>query len=510
MKNKLRKITSLLIISIILISYFIPNISRAEPKQFKKYLALGDSIAYGYGLENRDSESYAAIVKSNYNIADSNFQNLAVSGMTCAEFYEEIQKSNYTQAIENVELITISIGSNEILELATAALSEITGIPSNDPAFLTKVQNTFITASLTEKARILAAVYSFFTSEETQQKIDQGVQSYETNWKKSVDYIKSKNPNATIVATEFYNPYYDLKLGTYDISDFCNQPIERLNTILHNQSNNEQNYKIAKIYDSFNTTNPRITNVTISATAFNLDPHPNKTGHSTIASKIMDELATIEAEKINIKNISILDIPDQKYTGQEIKPKVTIRDGNKILEEGIDYTVEYRNNKNEGTATIVITGKGDYEGTDTKTFKIIKESSEEPGNNNQDPGNNNENPGNNNEDPGNNNENPGNNNNVNPGNNTNNNNNSNNNAQNNNSQNQQNNQNNSNSNNQSNQNQQTPKQTNNQASNIEDNTTAKSKLPKAGKEITLAIVIVILLGNTAFLSIINRKYRDVK
>ena len=374
MKDKLRKIISLIVILAILISYIMPGTTKAAPKQFTKYLALGDSIAYGYGLSNKDTESYSAIVKSKYNIPDSNFQNMAVSGMTCAEFYQEIQKDNYTQAIKNVDLISVSIGSNEILELATSALSDITGIPANDPAFLEKVQKAFINASVTEKARMLAAIYSFFTSEETKVKIDEGVSSYETNWRNSVNYIKSINPDVTLIATEFYNPYYELSLGSYDLGGFCDEPIRRLNTILHNQSNNEQEYRIAKIYDSFNTTNPRITNVNISLTAFNLDPHPNKTGHSVIATKIMDVLLTIEETKKDITKLTISDIVDQTYTGSEIRPQVTIKDGTKTLTQDIDYTVTYSNNINVGQARVTIIGIGEYEGTVVKTFNIKEKS----------------------------------------------------------------------------------------------------------------------------------------
>lgn len=40
--------------------------------------------------------------------------------------------------------------------------------------------------------------------------------------------------------------------------------------------------------------------------------------------------------------------------------------------QDIDYTVEYSNNVNVGTATVTITGKGDYRGTITHTFSIKK------------------------------------------------------------------------------------------------------------------------------------------
>lgn len=59
------------------------------------------------------------------------------------------------------------------------------------------------------------------------------------------------------------------------------------------------------------------------------------------------------------------------YTGLEHKPTVTIYDGYKKLVSGTDYTVAYKDNKNCGTATVTITGKGNYSGTKTLTFTIV-------------------------------------------------------------------------------------------------------------------------------------------
>ncbi|WP_028510325.1 CAP domain-containing protein [Ruminococcus sp. NK3A76] len=61
-----------------------------------------------------------------------------------------------------------------------------------------------------------------------------------------------------------------------------------------------------------------------------------------------------------------------KYTGKAIKPAVkTVKLGSVTLKKGRDYTVSYKNNKKAGTATVVITGKGNYKGTVKKTFKIL-------------------------------------------------------------------------------------------------------------------------------------------
>ena len=43
----------------------------------------------------------------------------------------------------------------------------------------------------------------------------------------------------------------------------------------------------------------------------------------------------------------------------------------KKLRQGTDYTVKYKNNKKSGIATVIVSGKGAYIGTVTKTFKIL-------------------------------------------------------------------------------------------------------------------------------------------
>ena len=51
-----------------------------------------------------------------------------------------------------------------------------------------------------------------------------------------------------------------------------------------------------------------------------------------------------------------------EYTGEEIKPTVTVKDGETTLEADTHYTVEYANNTNKGTATVTVTFKDKYEG----------------------------------------------------------------------------------------------------------------------------------------------------
>lgn len=58
------------------------------------------------------------------------------------------------------------------------------------------------------------------------------------------------------------------------------------------------------------------------------------------------------------------------YTGKDLKPSVTVKDGKGKAISSQNYTVAYKNNKAVGTASVTITFKGNYSGTVTKTFTI--------------------------------------------------------------------------------------------------------------------------------------------
>lgn len=79
--------------------------------------------------------------------------------------------------------------------------------------------------------------------------------------------------------------------------------------------------------------------------------------------------------KIVQKNVTALDISSissQTYNGSAFTPKPTVKNGNTTLKEGTDYTISYSNNVNAGTATVTITGKGNYTGSKSVSFSISK------------------------------------------------------------------------------------------------------------------------------------------
>lgn len=58
------------------------------------------------------------------------------------------------------------------------------------------------------------------------------------------------------------------------------------------------------------------------------------------------------------------------YTGKPIIPKVSLKVGDRQLEQDVDFDVEITDNVNVGTAHVKITGKGKFNGTVENTFTI--------------------------------------------------------------------------------------------------------------------------------------------
>ena len=91
----------------------------------------------------------------------------------------------------------------------------------------------------------------------------------------------------------------------------------------------------------------------------------------TVCGKVLETAEIPALSKQNISSATVkLSATSYTYNGKAKKPSVKVKLGSKTLKNGTDYTVSYSNNKNIGTATVKIVGKGDYAGTIGKTFKI--------------------------------------------------------------------------------------------------------------------------------------------
>ena len=75
----------------------------------------------------------------------------------------------------------------------------------------------------------------------------------------------------------------------------------------------------------------------------------------------------------NISNYDLsLSVDAVEYTGGPIRPKVEVTNGPLTLEEGEDYTLEYKDNTEVGIATVEVVGKSKYRGSSEAEFHIKK------------------------------------------------------------------------------------------------------------------------------------------
>ncbi len=78
---------------------------------------------------------------------------------------------------------------------------------------------------------------------------------------------------------------------------------------------------------------------------------------------------------ISIENADVSGIPESTpYSGAELKPLPVVTMNGQTLSSGSDYEVKYSNNKEVGTATVIITGRGNYSGEIRINFSITESS----------------------------------------------------------------------------------------------------------------------------------------
>ena len=91
----------------------------------------------------------------------------------------------------------------------------------------------------------------------------------------------------------------------------------------------------------------------------------------TVCKKVLETAEIPALSRISISKASVtLSTSTYAYDGKAKKPGVTVKLNGKTLKNGTDYTVSYSNNTKVGTAKVTITGKGNYTGSVSKTFKI--------------------------------------------------------------------------------------------------------------------------------------------
>ena len=101
------------------------------------------------------------------------------------------------------------------------------------------------------------------------------------------------------------------------------------------------------------------------------------TGRNNYTGNVDVPFVIAAEEKIPVSKLTVAKIPDEPYRkGEQIMPHPVIRNGAAALTEGDphgtdgDYVLSYGKNNEIGKGTVIITGRGSYEGSRTVTFNI--------------------------------------------------------------------------------------------------------------------------------------------
>lgn len=233
----------------------LPAASGDKDKSSIRYVALGDSIAHGYGLSNPEEDSYVgqvtAYLEKHYDYVFS--ANLGEDGLRSEELLEcltDEENENYkkcTATLKNADVVTISIGSNDLLHLIHLG-----------PGMVQEIQEE---KDLFQKA----------------------CDDFAVIFPRIIQAVKRISPQAKIYVGNVYNPCQGLALFE-GVEGVAEEYIGRLNKVFQKS----KDYEVIDIKNAFSNSDRKLINMAINLER--VDPHPNSDGHSVIGGLIIEKL----------------------------------------------------------------------------------------------------------------------------------------------------------------------------------------------------------------------------
>ena len=163
-----------------LISHFLirPAGSELSNKDLKSaltqkrlnYVAIGDSLTEGVGDQTNQGGFIPLLSNAISEISDVNVvsQNFGVAGNTSTQIYKRMTKEKKIQsAIKKADVITITVGGNDVMKVIRTQLTNLT-------------ENSF----------------------------EKPAQTYQKQLTEIFNFIRDNNPNAQVYVLGIYNPFY--------------------------------------------------------------------------------------------------------------------------------------------------------------------------------------------------------------------------------------------------------------------------------------------------------------
>ena len=202
MRKSVKRISALIMAALILAPLVLLCVYASLEKQ-PQLLVLGDSITTGYGLANYEPggdpylcNSYANIIASALGLeGGSSYINKAVNGDTTgdlAELLPSLQKE-----VSSAKLIIISIGGNDLLDLAPKVISMVAGrelTDYNEIIDFVKALTSDQITSLMEDSEFLLTIAAAFIG-------------CVYNMMDIGEFLTANAPEAEVIFLKQYNPF---------------------------------------------------------------------------------------------------------------------------------------------------------------------------------------------------------------------------------------------------------------------------------------------------------------
>lgn len=264
------------------------------------YVALGDGITTGYGLQNHKN-SFAKLVseRGNYIFND----NLADVEATSGDLLKTVNAAENAHVLKSADLVTITIGANDLWNALYSFLADKynekkgTNISASDiKNFIMNGESENIDSDLFEGV-FSESIASFPESNN----VKTAIEAFKTNFYRSVQKIKTINPDVTLIITTQYNPYEyavkyhvvpDPKVARSNSNDSFEVLVQALDKALFSlndyitSTGKGLGYDVADIYEAFHSEVENLRNPCFAGEHFTLDFHPNKYGHQVMADVI--------------------------------------------------------------------------------------------------------------------------------------------------------------------------------------------------------------------------------
>lgn len=276
---------------------------------------LGDSIAKGYGSSKELEGGFGTILGEKLS---ADVTNLGIVGLDSDQLLEKLSEDKFIEAVEEADVICLSIGSNDLLKPFLAKFAGSLGVKGEEKELFGKIQDKMSsTASKNplKAADMLSSAMKLLTNNE---ELNKACEQFPSKYEKIITRLHEINPDVIIYANNIYNPYFGVAyeysgISIFNVQQLCEPYINKLNKTFVQSDE----YEYIDVYSIFRQRG--YTNVNAGSfdnmSEINLDPHPNDAGYKLMADYIYTRFDSIVPEVTSAQ----FDISAYKENKAEIK-----------------------------------------------------------------------------------------------------------------------------------------------------------------------------------------------